>query len=65
MLSNFKKMKSSLLGLSLLLLGGCGDLLKSEVKKKELETTQFSVSCDLSVSEFTKILEKNISSQIY
>ncbi len=65
MLSNFKKMKSSFLGLSLLLLGGCGDLLKSEVKKKELETTQFSVSCDLSVSEFTKILEKNISSQIY
>ena len=65
MLSKFKKMQSSLLGLSLLLMGGCGDLLKSDVKKKELETTQFSVSCELSVTEFTKILEKNISSQIY
>lgn len=61
MLSN---LKLSLL-FSLLILSGCGDLLKNEVKKKELETTQFSVSCDLDVNQFTKILDKNISSQIY
>lgn len=65
MLSSLKKLKTVIFLTSLLTLGSCGDLLKTEVKKKELETTQFSVACTLSVSEFTKILEKNISSQIY
>ena len=65
MLSKIKNFKASFLLASMITISGCGDLLKNEVKKKELETTQFSVGCTLSVSEFTKILEKNISSQIY
>ncbi|HLW58068.1 MAG TPA: hypothetical protein VKY27_11805 [Bacteriovoracaceae bacterium] len=65
MLSRFKNIKRAFVLSSFIAITGCGDLLKSEVKKKELETTQFSVSCQLSVTEFTKILDKNISSQIY
>lgn len=65
MLSKFKFIKRALVLSAFVAISGCGDLLKSDVKKKELETTQFSVSCELSVSEFTKILDKNISSQIY
>jgi len=65
MLSKMRRFKTGFLLSSLITISSCGDLLKNEVKKKELETTQFSVSCELSVTEFTKILEKNISSQIY
>lgn len=49
---------------SLFILTGCGDLLGNKVVKKQLETTQFRVSCELDVNEFAQILEKNISSQI-
>ncbi len=58
-------MKSLILMLSsLFILSGCGDLLGNKVVKKQLETTQFQVNCELDVGEFSKILEKNISSQI-
>lgn len=65
MFSKLRTIKRAWLLSALMAISSCGDLLKNDVKKKELETTQFSVSCQLSVSEFTKILDKNISSQIY
>ncbi len=39
-------------------------MLKNKVIKQELDSSQFAVSCDLDVAEFSNILKKNISSQI-
>jgi hypothetical protein len=48
----------------LIVLVGCGDITKNKVIKRELDSSQFSVDCQLDVKEFSNILEKNIGSQI-
>ncbi|WP_408097669.1 hypothetical protein ACJVC5_01780 [Peredibacter sp. HCB2-198] len=53
-----------LLAVLMLALSGCGDLLGSKVKKKELSTSQFEVNCELDMNEFSEIMNKNIESQI-
>lgn len=61
----FFKMKFILLLAVLMLsLSGCGDLLGSKVKKKELSTSQFEVNCELDMNEFSEIMNRNIESQI-
>lgn len=48
----------------LLTLSGCGDLLGKKVVKRELDSSQFEVQCELNLDEFSNILNRNISSQI-
>lgn len=43
---------------------GCGDLGKKEIVKRDLDGSQFEVNCELNMDEFSKIMEKNIHSQI-
>lgn len=55
-----------ILSLPILLVGlsGCGDLSKKEVITNALSASQFKVNCELDVTELSKIMEENISSQI-
>lgn len=57
-------MKGFLTLLVLLLLSGCGDLLSNKVVKKEIDTSQFTASCNLDINAFKNIMTENISSQI-
>ncbi len=46
-------------------LTGCGDLLKNDVIKKEIDSTQFSAECGQpDIDQFSLFLKENISSQI-
>ncbi|MGE3609917.1 MAG: hypothetical protein AB7I27_10060 [Bacteriovoracaceae bacterium] len=55
----------NILFISLLtLLSGCGDLVKNKVVKPPLTSSLYNVDCELEPSEFAKIMEKNISTQI-
>jgi len=57
------KMKIILLCL-LILLGGCGDLMKKEVVKRTIDSTQFQTTCELNPDVFSKIISEKITSQI-
>ena len=54
-------MYSNLKGtISLLLMGlflsGCGDLLGTKVVKRQLDSSQFEVQCELDMNKFTDIM---------
>lgn len=61
----FFKMKFILiLSVMMLSLSGCGDLFGSKIVKKQLDTSQFAVECELDMNRFSEIMNQNISSQI-
>lgn len=60
----FKMKYILLLSVLMLSLSGCGDLLGSKVVKKQLDSSQFEVNCELDVNKFSEIMNQNISSQI-
>jgi hypothetical protein len=62
MYSNLKGTISLLL--MVLFLNGCGDLLGTKVVKRQLDSSQFEVQCELDMNKFTDIMVENISSQI-
>lgn len=53
-----------LLAIMALALSGCGDLLGKKVVKKELDSSQFQVDCELDMNRFSRILEDNIAPDI-
>jgi hypothetical protein len=61
----FSKLKTLCLLLAMMLsLSGCGDLLGTKVVKRQLDGSQFAVSCELNMNKFSEIMHENISSQI-
>lgn len=48
----------------MLAVSGCGDLLGTNVVKRELDGSQFEAQCELDMNKFSEIMNENIESQI-
>jgi len=62
----FSKLQAILLILAMAFaVSGCGDLLGTNVVKKQLSGKQFEANCPLEMDKFAEIMNENISAQIY
>lgn len=62
----FSKLKTIVLILAMMFaVSGCGDLLGTNVVKRQLDGSQFEANCELDMNKFSEIMNENISSQIY